>query len=63
MPIPGNLHGQSRLGSEHPDVAVRVPVHRRGVELLRVCPNSNNSVILGEEHSITPRKEGPALKG
>ena len=32
-PIPGDAQGQGGWGSEHPDVAVGVPVHCRGVGL------------------------------
>lgn len=30
-PFPGHIQGQTRLGSEQPEVAVYVPVHCRGV--------------------------------
>jgi len=32
-PIPGDIRGQDGWGSEHPDLAVDVPVHRRGLGL------------------------------
>ena len=32
-PIPGDTQGQTEWASEHPDLAVGVPVHCRGVEL------------------------------
>jgi len=32
-PTPGDAQGQVEWGSEHPDVAVGVPVHCRGVGL------------------------------
>ena len=32
-PIPRDIQGQAGWGSEHPDLAVGVPVHCRGVEL------------------------------
>ena len=32
-PIPGDTQEQAGWGSEQPDVAVGVPVHRRGVGL------------------------------
>ena len=32
-PIPGDTQGEAGWGSEHPDVAVDVPVHCRGVGL------------------------------
>ena len=32
-PIPGDTQGQAGQGSDHPDVAVGVPIHRREVAL------------------------------
>ena len=31
--VPGDIQGQAGQGSEHPDLAVGVPVHYRGVGL------------------------------
>lgn len=45
-PFPGHIQGQTRLGSEQPEVAVYVPVHCRGVGMDEVPSNPNSSMIL-----------------